>query len=176
MKYDPKKKLFYYDIHSEEYKQTDHPALHTTIYQYDDNSEEFKIVDTNTVDTKVDEIYDKALSTFKKYAEKKEGKKMDNVNHPKHYTGCGIECIEAMQLMFTPQTVCGFCVCNAIKYLWRYKDKNGIEDIDKAWWYLNKATEINKNAGGTAFDNNMLFRVNKLYETVLARAERENNK
>ena len=29
-----------------------------------------------------------------------------------------------------------FCLCNAFKYLWRYKNKNGAEDIKKARWYL----------------------------------------
>ena len=153
--------VFYYDDETEEYKLANPYINYEKLYRYDDDLEQFIEIE------KPDQWYYKALAATKKD---------DNINHPKHYTGCGIECIEAMQLMFTPQTVCGFCVCNAIKYLWRYKDKNGIEDIDKAWWYLNKATEINKNAGGTAFDNNMLFRVNKLYETVLARAEREENK
>lgn len=62
----------------------------------------------------------------------------DNINHPKHYTSfpahcaCGrrIECIDITRHM-------GFNIGNVIKYLWRYEDKNGIEDLKKAQWYLN---------------------------------------
>ena len=40
-------------------------------------------------------------------------------------------------------TVSDFCICNAFKYIWRYKYKNGIEDLKKAQWYLNKVVELN---------------------------------
>ena len=62
----------------------------------------------------------------------------DNVNHPKHYTQgdkccaqCGhpIECIDITRHH-------GFNTGNAIKYIWRYKLKNGVEDLKKARWYL----------------------------------------
>ena len=35
-----------------------------------------------------------------------------------------------------------FCVCNALKYVYRHKKKNGMEDLQKAIWYLNKAVEL----------------------------------
>lgn len=35
-----------------------------------------------------------------------------------------------------------FCVCNAMKYIYRHKRKNGMEDIKKAIWYLNKYVEL----------------------------------
>ena len=35
-----------------------------------------------------------------------------------------------------------FCICNAFKYLYRHKNKNGVEDIKKAIWYLNKFVEL----------------------------------
>ena len=64
----------------------------------------------------------------------------NNVDHPAHYAGStSIECIEAMKIAFGYQAVYSFCVCNAFKYLWRYKNKNGQEDIEKARWYLEKA-------------------------------------
>lgn len=61
----------------------------------------------------------------------------DNVNHPPHYISssaicaCGklIECIDIVRNQ-------NFCVGNAIKYMWRYRIKNGIEDLKKAIWYL----------------------------------------
>lgn len=71
----------------------------------------------------------------------------DNVNHPAHYeASTSIECIEAMGLMFGEQVVYDFCMCNAYKYIWRHKNKNGLEDLNKAEWYLNKASEIQKDA------------------------------
>ena len=61
-----------------------------------------------------------------------------NVEHPSHYTQGGIECIDAMESAFGKEAVKNFCICNAFKYIWRFKSKNGIEDVDKAIWYLNK--------------------------------------
>ena len=67
----------------------------------------------------------------------------DNVNHPKHYADtCSLECIESMLVAFGAENVYAFCICNAYKYLWRYKNKNGAEDLNKAEWYINKAEDI----------------------------------
>ena len=67
----------------------------------------------------------------------------DNVNHPKHYEGAtSIECIEAMIVAFGKQAVYDFCKCNAFKYVWRYQNKNGKEDLEKAQWYVNKCDEL----------------------------------
>lgn len=63
---------------------------------------------------------------------------ISNVEHPSHYTQGGIECIDAMESAFGKEAVKDFCICNAFKYIWRFKSKNGAEDIDKAIWYLNK--------------------------------------
>ena len=66
----------------------------------------------------------------------------DNVNHPSHYEkSCSLECIDVMEAMFGPERLIVFCLMNAFKYLWRHKNKNGKEDLDKASWYLNKAKE-----------------------------------
>lgn len=63
----------------------------------------------------------------------------DNVNHPVHYTQGGIECIEAIKAATIGKTgVESFCVGNAIKYLFRYEEKNGLEDVKKAQWYINR--------------------------------------
>ena len=69
--------------------------------------------------------------------------KYDNVNFPRHYNSaesrctCGrqIQCIDIVRNL-------NFNIGNAIKYLWRYEHKNGIEDLKKAAWYLND--QINK--------------------------------
>ena len=54
----------------------------------------------------------------------------DNIN-PAHYRQQPYECIE-----FTERL--NFNLGNAFKYIWRYRDKNGIEDLKKARWYLQK--------------------------------------
>jgi len=63
----------------------------------------------------------------------------DNVNHPSHYeASTSIECIESMEITFGKYNVAVFCVLNAYKYIWRHKYKNGLEDLEKAQWYLNR--------------------------------------
>ena len=72
----------------------------------------------------------------------------DAVNHPQHYTQGGIECIEALKAATAGLTgIEAFCTGNAIKYAWRWKHKNGVEDIDKAIWYLERLRkEVERNA------------------------------
>ena len=64
----------------------------------------------------------------------------DNVNHPGHYADSAIECIDAMEAMMTPEQFIGYLRGNLFKYQWRYEKKNGIEDLKKAQWYLEKLT------------------------------------
>lgn len=66
----------------------------------------------------------------------------DNVSHPSHYKTGKFECIEVMQEVFGTEAVQNFCVCNAFKYLYRHRRKNGKEDIEKARWYINKYLEL----------------------------------
>jgi len=77
---------------------------------------------------------------------------VSNVEHPNHYNQGNIECIDAMIEAFGTQCVMMFCICNAFKYIWRHSKKNGIEDIEKAIWYLNKYKELY--AGLNNNDNN----------------------
>lgn len=66
----------------------------------------------------------------------------ENVNHPDHYNQGGVECIDAMAAATTGKTgIEAVCVSNVIKYLWRYELKNGIEDVKKARWYLDRLIE-----------------------------------
>ena len=61
----------------------------------------------------------------------------DMVNHPQHYTQGGIECIDALKAATVGKRgIEAVCVANVIKYLWRYEEKNGIEDVCKAKWYI----------------------------------------
>lgn len=63
----------------------------------------------------------------------------DSVNHPSHYCQGGIECIDAIEAAVTGlRGMEAVCAGNAIKYIWRYHQKNGVEDLKKARFYLNK--------------------------------------
>ena len=61
--------------------------------------------------------------------------KADMVNHPPHYNKYGIECIDALRAS-TGEGFEYYLQGNVMKYLWRYRYKNGIEDLKKANWYL----------------------------------------
>tara|TARA_R110000796_G_scaffold151722_1_gene268249 strand:+ start:3956 stop:4213 length:258 start_codon:yes stop_codon:yes gene_type:complete len=67
--------------------------------------------------------------------------KHDMVNSPSHYNESGIECIDALQAMLG-KDFDAYLQGNIAKYLWRYRYKNGIEDLKKAQWYLNKLIEV----------------------------------
>ncbi len=67
---------------------------------------------------------------------------VDMVNHPPHYTRGGVECIDALASATAGlEGLDAVCTANAIKYLWRWKQKNGVEDLRKAQWYINKLIE-----------------------------------
>lgn len=66
----------------------------------------------------------------------------DNVNHPHHYETGKYECIDVMIETQGNEAVKDFCICNAFKYIYRHKNKNGVEDIKKAIWYLKKFIEL----------------------------------
>ena len=72
---------------------------------------------------------------------------VDNVNHPAHYETGKFECIEVMIETQGVEAVKNFCLCNAFKYLYRTERKNGLEDIKKAIWYLNKYVELTEANG-----------------------------
>ena len=57
----------------------------------------------------------------------------DVVNHPAHYNShpSGVECIQITEHM-------NFCCGNAVKYVWRHALKGGVEDLEKARWYLDR--------------------------------------
>ena len=61
----------------------------------------------------------------------------DNVNHPSHYTKGKIEVIEYIKDNLSYDMFIGYLTGNIIKYISRYKFKNGLEDLQKAQWYLN---------------------------------------
>ena len=75
--------------------------------------------------------------------ELKEVKVSDLVNNPPHYNQAGIECIDAI-LAATNHNKEGYLQGNILKYVWRYEYKGGLEDLQKAQWYLNKLIEVYK--------------------------------
>ena len=60
-------------------------------------------------------------------------RKPDVVNHPPHYLAhpSGVECITITEWF-------NFNVGNAIKYLWRSEEKDGLTDLKKARWYIDR--------------------------------------
>lgn len=85
-----------------------------------------------------DEILQELLHDYRKEHECKVPAH-DAVEHPAHYETGKFECIDVMLETQGKQAVTDFCVCNAFKYLYRHGRKNGVEDLKKARWYLDKA-------------------------------------
>ena len=66
-------------------------------------------------------------------------KENETVSHPAHYCQGGVECIDALEAATTGlQGIEAVCTANAIKYLWRWKHKNGVTDLHKAQWYIDR--------------------------------------
>ena len=108
----------------------------------------------------------------------------DNVNHPSHYTQGGIECIDAIKAATVGLTgIEAVCTGNAVKYMWRWKFKNGAEDIRKAMWYLEKllAEVESENSNrrrcrsvqllGTVLEHNEQEAQNRLYRKPIQRVQ-----
>ena len=71
----------------------------------------------------------------------------DPVERPRHYNREGAaESIDEMVLVFGPEAVMHFCLCNVWKYRYRATAKNGEEDLKKSDWYMRKYKEL-KEAG-----------------------------
>nr|DAK39231.1 MAG TPA: nucelotide kinase [Caudoviricetes sp.] len=66
----------------------------------------------------------------------------EQVNHPNHYNQGQYECIAVMESIYGIEATMNFCLLCAFKYTWRTNDKDGIQDIDKAIWYLKKYKEL----------------------------------
>lgn len=67
---------------------------------------------------------------------------MDNVN-PNHYKKGKVECIDAIESATINLTGSdSYFIGNIIKYIWRFSDKNGTEDLKKANWYLNRLIQM----------------------------------
>lgn len=71
---------------------------------------------------------------------------MDMVNHPPHYISeTGIETIDVIEgFTFDLVGMDAVCTANVLKYMCRWKHKNGIQDLKKARWYLDRLIEKNE--------------------------------
>ena len=73
-----------------------------------------------------------------------DGLHYDMVNKPSHYTNTKIECIDYLEDILGVEGLKYFCQGNTNKYLHRWRTKNGLQDLEKAQWYLNKLIELEK--------------------------------
>jgi hypothetical protein len=60
---------------------------------------------------------------------------MSDAINPSHYTSGTIECIEAIEASMSADEFQGFLKGNCMKYLWRYRQKGGLQDLLKSEWY-----------------------------------------
>ncbi len=60
----------------------------------------------------------------------------DPVNHPEHYTSGNIECLDAIKAALG-ENYKYYVQGNVLKYIWRFNHKNGLQDLQKAQFYLN---------------------------------------
>lgn len=66
----------------------------------------------------------------------------DAVDRPAHYVKGGVECIDAVDAAISDLNGSeAHYTASAIQYLWRWKQKGGVEDLQKASWYLNRLIE-----------------------------------
>ena len=64
--------------------------------------------------------------------------KPDMVNNPPHYNKTNRECIDIIEDSLTKNEFIGYLKGTIIKYTYRYPDKAGHEDLEKAVWFINK--------------------------------------
>lgn len=69
------------------------------------------------------------------------------VNHPNHYISeTGLETIDVIEAFtFDLKGIEAVCTANILKYICRWKNKNGLQDLKKAQWYLERLIDHVKN-------------------------------
>jgi hypothetical protein len=71
----------------------------------------------------------------------------DDPVNPSHYKSEGVECVDYIKQQLSRDAYVGYLEGNVIKYIHRHKYKNGLEDLRKAQWYLNKLTQATIDGG-----------------------------
>ena len=84
----------------------------------------------------------------------------DIVNHPNHYETGTIECFDVIVESQGIIAAMDFCACNALKYIYRHRRKNGREDMEKAQWYISKWLTLCEAQTSKEGDFSSYFRVN----------------
>ena len=102
-----------------------------------------KVLRHGVVDNPGNEVSDVKFSQFGLITCKNDGLKLEKenetVSHPAHYCQGKVECIDALEAATTGlQGIEAVCTANAIKYLWRHQHKNGVQDLRKAIWYIER--------------------------------------
>lgn len=113
-------------------------CLHTVVYKpenvWDSIQEIYHSVE-KAQRLKNSELREKAMANSAEKTSKSYSK--DQVMHPEHYTQGSVECIDAIHsATVNKQGIDAVCTANIIKYLWRYENKDGVKDVEKAKWYL----------------------------------------
>ncbi len=91
-----------------------------------------------------DAIYNQKLNASRNAAQQSHAeylamtKTFDPVERPAHYASGGIECIDAIKEQMPRDAYVGFLQGNVAKYVWRWRDKGGVESLEKAQWYLTR--------------------------------------
>lgn len=68
---------------------------------------------------------------------------MTEFNTPKHYVlSDGSDIMDVLAKILGPEEFKGFLRGNAIKYLIRYRQKGGVEDLKKAMDYVNRLLAV----------------------------------
>ena len=67
---------------------------------------------------------------------------MNDPINPNHYKQGGLESIDAIKAFMSEEAFKGFLKGNCQKYLFRYEQKNGIEDLKKCQWYLERLISV----------------------------------
>ena len=67
----------------------------------------------------------------------------DPVEKPIHYAASSVECIDAIEAQLTPEEFRGYLKGNVAKYMWRERQKGGVESLKKAKWYLSRLIGLN---------------------------------
>ena len=81
------------------------------------------------------------------------------VSHPDHYQSkTGLEVIEVIEAFTSDLTgIEAVDTANVIKYICRWKKKNGLQDLNKAMWYLqNLINHVEEEDSNTAYEENNL--------------------
>lgn len=96
----------------------------------------------------------------------------DVVNHPAHYQG-KVECIDCLEAATEGlEGIEAVCTANAIKYLYRWKRKNGLTDIKKCRWYVDRLiSHLEKQEAKPANDEDELDLM-KIIDEALDEAEK----